>query len=125
MDHRICNSLDLGGEKYYPEKETYFVLNLTDSVAAYQRVAHYRVIHHWKHYTLDLVGAKSDPEKETYFVADYQGEAHYRVMVHWINNTLDLGDAKYDPEKETYLFLISLTQSQPIKERHITESWTN
>ena len=27
-------------------------------------------------------------------------------------------------KKKRILFLISLTQSQPIKERHITESWT-
>ena len=85
MDHLIHNTLELACAN---EKETFFVFNLTDSVAAYQR------------------------------------EAHYRVMENWIHNTLDLGSAKYDPEKKRILFLISLTQLQPIKERHITESWT-
>ena len=82
MDHWIHNTLDLGGAKYDPEKEKYFVFDLTDSVAAFQREAHFRVMDQWIHKTQDLTGVKYDPEKETYFVFDltdsvtaYQREA--------------------------------------------------
>ena len=77
----------MAGAKYDPGKEMYFVFDLTDSVAAFQREAHYRVMDDRIHDTLDLGGAKYDPEKETHFVFDltdsvaaYQKEAHYRVM---------------------------------------------
>ena len=83
--------MDLAGAKYYPEKETYFVFDLTDSVAAYLREAQYRVMDHWIHNSLDLVAAKYDPEKETYFVLDltesiaaYQREKHYRVETYFV-----------------------------------------
>ena len=39
MDHWIHETLDSGGAKYDPEKETHFVFDLTDSVTAYQREA--------------------------------------------------------------------------------------
>ena len=55
---RVHNTQDLTGAKYDPEKETHFVFDLTDSVAAYQREAHYRVVDHRIHYTLDLGDAK-------------------------------------------------------------------
>ena len=92
MDHLIHNTLDLGGAKYDPQEETYFVFDLTDSVTAYLRQAHYRVKDHWIHNTLELAGAEYDPEKEAYFVFDltdsvvaYQREAYYRVMTQWIH----------------------------------------
>ena len=43
---RVHNTLGLAGAEYDPEKETYFVFDLTDSVAAFQREAHYRVMDH-------------------------------------------------------------------------------
>ena len=47
-----------------PEKETYFVLDLTDSVAAFQREAYYRVMDHGIHNELDLGGEKNYPHKK-------------------------------------------------------------
>ena len=64
MDHWIHNKHDLRGAKYDSEKETYFVFDLTDSDAAFQREVHYRVMDQWICNTLDLVGAKYDPDKE-------------------------------------------------------------
>ena len=46
MDHLIHNTLDLGGAKYDPEKETYLVFDPTDSVPASQREAHYKIMDH-------------------------------------------------------------------------------
>ena len=76
-------------QNIFLKKETFFVFNLTISVAAYQREAHFRVMDHLKHNKLDLRGAKYDSEKETYSIFDltdsitaHQREAHYRVIGH-------------------------------------------